>query len=126
MTAALRRMIGAGFIAGLLPLAHAHTFVVLMVVGACLALIFPRWRLWFAFFAVASVLALPQMWWATRASAVRAGSFFEWTYGWEHGQQNVWWFWLNNTGLFIPALVAALAWRGARPLEVFNTLMKMG
>ncbi len=114
--AALRRMIGAGVVAGLLPLVHAHTFVVLMVVGACLALVFPRWRLWFAFFVVASVLALPQMWWATRASAVRAGSFFEWTFGWDKGQQNVWWFWLNNTGLFIPALGAALAWRGRRPV----------
>ncbi|HEX8178859.1 MAG TPA: hypothetical protein VF525_04875, partial [Pyrinomonadaceae bacterium] len=110
--ATLRRMIGAGVVAGLLPLVHAHTFVVLMVVGACLALLFPRWRLWFAFFLAASVLALPQMWWATRASAVKAGSFFEWTFGWDRGQQNVVWFWLRNTGLFIPALVAALAWRG--------------
>ena len=109
--AALRRMLGAGLIAGLLPLVHAHTFVVLMVVGACLALLFPRWRLWFAFFAAASVLALPQMWWATRASAVKAGSFFAWTFGWDHGQQNAVLFWLNNTGLFIPALGAALAWR---------------
>ncbi|HYX41665.1 MAG TPA: hypothetical protein VE821_08210, partial [Pyrinomonadaceae bacterium] len=109
--APLRRMIGAGLIAGLLPLAHAHTFVVLMIVGACLALLFPRWRLWFAFFITASVLALPQMWWATRASAVHASSFFEWTFGWDRGQQNVLWFWFKNTGLFIPLLVAALAWR---------------
>jgi hypothetical protein len=108
----LRRMIGAGVVAGLLPLVHAHTFVVLMVVGACLALLFPRWRLWFAFFLTASVLALPQMWWATRASAVKAGSFFELTYGWDHGQQSLVWFWFKNTGLFIPALIAALAWRG--------------
>jgi hypothetical protein len=110
--AALRRMIGAGVVAGLLPLVHAHTFVVLMVVGACLALLFPRWQLWFAFFLTASVLALPQMWWATRASAVKAGSFFELTYGWDHGQQDIVWFWFKNTGLFIPALIAALAWRG--------------
>jgi hypothetical protein len=108
----MRRMIGAGLCAGLLPLVHAHTFVVLMVVGACLALLFPRWRLWFAFFVAASVLALPQMYWATRASAVKAGSFFEWTLGWDRGEQNVVWFWLKNTGLFIPLLIAALAWPG--------------
>ncbi len=114
--AALRRMLGAGLIAGLLPLAHAHTFVVLMLVGACLALLFPRWRLWCAFFAAATVLAVPQMWWATRASAVKAGSFFEWTFGWDRGQENVFTFWLRNTGLFIPLLVAALAWRGRRPV----------
>ncbi|HEX8070307.1 MAG TPA: hypothetical protein VF546_10175 [Pyrinomonadaceae bacterium] len=114
--ARLRRMIGAGLVAGLLPLAHAHTFVVLMIVGACLALLFPRWRLWFAFFAAASALALPQMWWATRGSAVRAGSFFELAFGWDHGAQNVFWFWLNNTGLFIPLLAAALLWRGRAPV----------
>ncbi len=106
----VRRMVGAGLVAGLLPLVHAHTFVVLMVVGACLALIFPRWRLWFAFFAAASLLALPQMWWATRASAVKPASFFEWTLGWDSGGQNIVWFWLKNTGLFIPLLIAALAW----------------
>lgn len=114
--APLQRMLGAGLIAGLLPLAHAHTFIVLMLVGACLALLFPRWRLWFAFFVAASVLALPQMWWATRASAVKAGSFFEWTFGWDRGHENVLTFWLRNTGLFIPLLVAALAWRGRAPL----------
>jgi len=109
--APLRRMLGAGFIAGLLPLVHAHTFVVLMIVGAGLALLFRRWRLWYSFFWTASMLALPQMWWATRASAVHASSFFEWTFGWDRGQQDVLWFWFKNTGLFIPLLVAALFWR---------------
>src|SRR6266481_2013211 len=41
------RMIAAGVIAGLLPLTHAHTFVVVMMVGACLAL-WLNWRLWAA------------------------------------------------------------------------------
>ena len=109
--ARLRRMLGAGFIAGLLPLAHAHTFVVLMIVGGCLALLFRRWRLWYTFFWVASILALPQMWWATRASAVHASSFFDWAFGWDRGQQDVLWFWFKNTGLFIPLLVVALIWR---------------
>ncbi|MCA1555585.1 MAG: hypothetical protein LC747_02735, partial [Acidobacteria bacterium] len=106
------RMTGAGVIAGLLPLVHAHSFVVLMLMGGCLALLFPRWRLWFIFFAVALVIAAPQMWWATRGSAVRAESFFGWQFGWDRGEQSAWWFWLKNTGLFIPLLVAAIAWRG--------------
>ncbi|HEV2882406.1 MAG TPA: hypothetical protein VGX24_14095 [Pyrinomonadaceae bacterium] len=111
------RMIGAGVVAGLLPLAHAHSFVVLMLMGGCLALLFPRWRAWFIFFAVALLIAAPQMWWATRESAARAGSFFGWQFGWDRGQQDVFWFWFKNTGLFIPLLVAALAWlawRGRR------------
>ena len=106
------RMMGAGVIAGLLPLVHAHTFMVLMLMGGCLALLFPRWRLWFIFFAVAFVIAAPQMWWATRESAAQAGSFFGWQFGWDRGEQSAWWFWLKNTGLFIPLLVAAIAWRG--------------
>ena len=42
-----RRMLAAGVVAGLLPLVHAHSFIVVMGVGACLALInWPRWREW--------------------------------------------------------------------------------
>jgi hypothetical protein len=109
-----RRMVAAGAIAGLLPLAHAHTFVVVMMVGACLALFQGqrRWRAWACFFAVALVLAVPQMWWATHRSSVRAGTFFAWQFGWDRGEMNVFRFWLINTGLFIPLLIASLLWRG--------------
>jgi len=110
LSTAERRMIGAGVVAGLLPLAHAHSFVVLMLMSGCLALLFPRWRAWFIFFAVALVIAAPQMWWATRGSAARAGSFFGWQFGWDRREQDALWFWFKNTGLFIPLLVAALAW----------------
>lgn len=109
-------MLGAGIVAGLLPLVHAHTFVSLMLIGGCLALLFPRWRAWMIFFAVAFVVAAPAMWWATRGSAARPSSFFAWQSGWDHGTQNPIWFWFKNTGLFIPLLVAALAWRGRAPV----------
>lgn len=108
------RLLGAGLVAGLLPLVHAHTFVVLMLVGGCLALLFPQWRGWIAFFAFAFVVAAPQMLWATRGSASRASSFFAWQLGWDRGEQNPLWFWLMNAGLFIPLLVVALAWREGR------------
>lgn len=113
-----RRMIAAGAIAGLMPLAHAHGFAVLMMVAACLALLFRQWRLWIIFFAVASVLALPQVFWVTRGSAMRAESFFVLEYGWDHRQTNILRFWFVNTGFFIPLLVAALLWRvkGGAPL----------
>jgi hypothetical protein len=107
-----RRMIAAGVVAGLLPLAHAHSFVVVMVMGACIALFRGSWRNWVAFFFVASVLALPQMWWSTHGSAVNSASFFAWQFGWDHGKESITWFWLKNTGLFIPLLVAAILWRG--------------
>jgi len=109
-------MIAAGIVAGLLPLVHAHSFVVVMAIGACLALLQRRWREWIVFAAVASLIALPQMWWSTRGSAVSASTFFGWEFGWDHGNENPVWFWFKNTGLFIPAIVAALLWRGKKPL----------
>ncbi|MFL6331886.1 MAG: hypothetical protein ACJ754_00925 [Pyrinomonadaceae bacterium] len=133
---ALRPMVAAGVVAGLLPLVHAHTFVVMMLMGACMALaqgaavlfskgegvrvevpawarVWAVWRPWLLFAAAASVLALPQMLFATRDSGVRAGQFFGWEFGWAHGETNVVWFWINNTAVFIPLLVLALAWKGA-------------
>lgn len=111
-TPSAKRMIAAGIVAALLPLVHAHSFAAIMVVGACLALMQRRWRDWFAFFLVASLLALPQIWWSTHNSAVNASSFVEWQFGWDHGKDNVVWFWFKNTGLFIPLIVAAILWRG--------------
>ena len=108
----MTRMFAAGVIAGLLPLTHAHSFVVVMGMAACIALLQRRWRVWFAFALVASFIAIPQMWWSTRGSAVHAASFFAWEFGWDHGLENPVWFWFKNTGLFIPLLVAAILWRG--------------
>ena len=103
-----RRMIAAGVAAGLLPLAHAHSFVVVMGMGACLALIFLRWREWITFFVVASAIAIPQLLWSTWHSAVNAGTFFGFELGWDHGKENPIVFWLKNTGFFIPLIVTAV------------------
>ena len=105
---ATRRMIAAGVAAGLLPLVHAHSFVVVMAMAGCLALIKIRWREWITFFVVASAIAIPQLLWSTMNSAVDASSFFAWEVGWDHGKENPIWFWLKNTGLFIPLIFAAL------------------
>jgi hypothetical protein len=112
----IARMIAAGVIAGLLPLVHAHSFVAVMVVGACIALLQRRWREWITFAVVASAIALPQMWWSTHHSAVNAARFFEWQYGWDRGKEDAIWFWLKNAGLFIPLTIAAILWRGKQPL----------
>jgi hypothetical protein len=83
-----------------------------MLMGACIALLRRRWADWFLFFLVASVIALPQMWWSTHGSAVDAKTFFEWKWGWDRGEESAVSFWLKNTGFFIPLLVIALLWRG--------------
>jgi hypothetical protein len=111
-----QHMIAAGVIAGLLPLVHAHSFVAVMVVGAGIGLLQRRWREWITFGLVASAIALPQMWWSTHNSAVNAARFFEWQYGWDHGKEDIIWFWLKNAGLFIPLTAAAALWRGKHPL----------
>ncbi|HEX7720982.1 MAG TPA: hypothetical protein VF397_02415 [Pyrinomonadaceae bacterium] len=105
-------MIAAGFIAGLLPLVHAHSFIATMGVGGVLALInIKKWRGWLAFFVVASVVAIPQLLWSTHGSAVSTKAFIGRDFGWGHGDENVIWFWFKNTGVFIPLLVAALLWK---------------
>jgi hypothetical protein len=106
-----RRMLAAGVAAGLLPLVHAHTFVVVMGMGGCLALLFWNWRAWAIFFVAAMLVALPQLWWSTHGSSVHAASFFGWQTGWDRGTENIFWFWFKNTGLFIPLTVAAILWR---------------
>lgn len=118
LSPAAKRLIAAGVVAGLLPLAHAHSFVVVMAVGACVALLLGRakWREWIAFFVVALVVAAPQLWLATHGSSVRSGDFFGWHFGWDRGDENVLWFWLKNTGLFIPLILAAVLWHDQTPL----------
>ena len=81
-------MLAAGFIAGLLPLVHAHSFIAIMGVAAVLALInLKRWREWLLFFIVASVIAGPQLLWSTHGSAVSTRAFIAWEFGWGHGDE---------------------------------------
>lgn len=112
-----RRMLAAGFVAGLLPLVHAHSFIVVMGMGGLLALINIRqWRGWLAFFLIASIIAGPQLLWSTHGSAVSTRAFIGFEFGWGHGEENFFLYWLKNTGVFIPLLVAALLWKTDRYL----------
>lgn len=111
---AARRLLAAGVVAGLLPLIHAHSFALLLCIGAVLAVLFASkiaWRVWVLFFLAALVLAVPQLAWVTRESGARAESFIAWQFSWDRGEANPVWFWFKNTWLLIPLLVAALFWR---------------
>lgn len=125
-----RSMIAAGIVAGLLPLVHAHSFVVTMLMGGCLAFLqgislyvsrqdksevnqdskLAIVERWLPFFTFAALVGGPQMLWATHGSAVQSGNFIGWQFGWDHGVENVFWFWFKNTAFFIPLLVLALVW----------------
>jgi hypothetical protein len=114
-----RTLFVAGLVAGLLPLAHAHTFMVLMGMGGCLALLYlAHWRAWAMFFVAASALGLPQVYWVTREAGASAGSFLAWHYGWarpENVSMPLLTFWLVNTGLTFPLAIAAFVWRRPEP-----------
>ncbi|HEY1938232.1 MAG TPA: hypothetical protein VGJ33_09890 [Candidatus Angelobacter sp.] len=108
----LRRMLAAGLCAGLLPLIHAHSFLVVMGVAVCLTLLFrPMWRSWLYFFVVALVVAAPQLYWLAHTGGVNTRSYLGWQPGWDSAGHNFVWFWFVNTGLFIPLLAFALLWR---------------
>jgi hypothetical protein len=111
------RMIAAGVITGMLPLVHAHTFAVVVGVAVCLALLASQRWVWLPFFMWSLALGLPQVWWLAQAGGgVSGGTFVDWSIGWDHGNQHVVLFWLKNTGLFVPLLLAAILWRGENPL----------
>lgn len=108
----IRLMAAAGAVAGCLPLAHTHSYMVVMGMGAVLSLVFWSWRAWMVFFAVAVALALPQLFWVSHGSLVNTRTFVGWSPGWTKGTESYAWFWFKNTGLFIPLLAAALVGRG--------------
>jgi hypothetical protein len=108
---ARRSMVAAGVVAGLLPLAHAHTFAIVMGMAPCLAVLFGSWRAWAIFLATALAVALPQIAWIVHSSSTEASSFLAWHFGWDKGDRNFLLFWFWNTGLFIPLTIAAYFWR---------------
>lgn len=112
-----RRLWVAGSVAALLPLVHAHTYAVVLGIGACQVARARDYRVWWPFFAVALAAGLPQIWSVSRGSEVEVRSLLAWSVGWDHGDQPIVWFWLMNTGLLIPLILLALVWRhGAAPV----------
>ena len=105
---AKRLLAGAGAITGLLPLVHAHAFVVTLAVGAVVAVASRQLSRWWTFFASALVLALPQVAWLAAGSELQTGEFVAFQLGWDRGNRPPLTFWIDNLGLFIPLLAVAL------------------
>ena len=127
---ALRSAVAAGILTGVLPLIHAHSFVVVLGTAFFIGLFFRQWRdgktrPWAVYVLVALALALPQIWWSTKDSIADAGTFFGFEFGWDHRDQNPLWFWFINTGLFIPLAVIGAWWpaRDGRPRLVPRALL---
>src|ERR1051326_5131125 len=99
------RMAAAGIWAGLLPLIHAHTFAVVTGMGVCLAVLFRSlWRSWLWFFALMSLIALPEALWLAHNSGVVVQHYLGWQLGWDREisganppqSYNPVWFWIVN------------------------------
>lgn len=98
-----------GLIAGTLPLIHVHSLAVLFIVTAFLFVFcFDKWREWTTFGIGVAIVAVPELLWAMSGSATRLTEFVAWNFGWDKRDLNFFWFWLKNTGIFIPLLVLAL------------------
>jgi hypothetical protein len=81
-----------------------------MAIACALCVLFPR-REWLGFFVPSLMLALPQALWLASGSAMQANRFLAFHVGWDRGERDPLTFWLWNTGVFVPLLLAALLWR---------------
>lgn len=98
-----------GLLAGLLPLIHLHSLFVLFIVGVCF-LVFrtPYWRQLVSFAVGVGVIAIPELIWSMSGSATEASAFVSRHFGWDAGQNNIVWFWIKNTGIFIPLIAGGI------------------
>jgi hypothetical protein len=107
----------AGTIAGLTPLCHLHAYGTVVALAGFWALFTPR-REWLAYFVPALALGVPVVLWMAGAGAASVRVQWWWLANTAGHQDGPVWFWLKNTGLFIPAMAAAFAWRGLLPPRV--------
>ena len=99
----------AGALAGLLPLFHVHSLVVIGLVTACWAICYPR-PAWIGCFGAMLMLAVPRLLMAVPGDPglPPEHQYPRWLIGWMSGSDFPAWFWLKNTGLFWPLLLIAL------------------
>ncbi len=103
------RAVLVGFLAGMLPLIHLHSLATLFVVTGFLFIFRPeKWREWITFGTGVCLIAVPELAWSLAGSASETSKFIGWHFGWDARDDNILWFWLKNTGIVIPVLVAGI------------------
>jgi hypothetical protein len=101
--------LAVGLLAGMLPLIHLHSLAVLFITGVFLFIFKPdRWREWTAFAVGVGIIAVPELLWTMSGSATRTSEFFGWHFGWDSRDANFFKFWIKNTGILFPVLIAGM------------------
>jgi hypothetical protein len=107
-----------GLLAGMLPLVHLHSLIVLFIVTTFLFWIdFENWRTWVAFGVGVCMIAVPELVWSVVGTASNASEFVAWHFGWDAGETNILWFWLKNAGLVVPLIALGLYLYFKRPKD---------
>ncbi|HEY8813590.1 MAG TPA: hypothetical protein VIP57_00575 [Candidatus Dormibacteraeota bacterium] len=107
-----RTFLFAGIVAGAMPVFHVHAYGTVVALAAFWA-VFNRRREWFAFFVPALVIGVPLVLWmlppANNSVCGQSSSLGGYCIepGWLSGSDFGPWFWIKNTSVLIPLLIAA-------------------
>jgi len=108
-------LILAGLLAGLLPLWHAHTVIALIPAIIGLFILKPN-KNWLHFFITAFLVGLPGILYFLTSEA-SSSAFPHIQLGWMAHDENIFIFWLKNTGLLIPVTIYSLLIPGPKHLK---------
>ncbi len=118
----------AGVVAGLMPLAHAHTVLVMIPTILFLALVHifsernhrsQAVAAWLVFAGVSVIVGFQEVLYFINGVAGTSGQFFRFAPGWT-AQENWLWFWFKNAGLLIPVSLLSILIPGSRSLKAIT------
>lgn len=108
--------ISGGLLAGMLPLFHAHACIALASAIVGIYILSRAKKLWGAFFLPAFAIGIPELFFYAQGEAVQE-SFFRYGPFWMAGERNKIYYWLQNTGLYIPLTIIGLWSNAPKPAK---------
>ncbi len=118
-----------GLIAGLMPMIHTHSFLALGMVSLTWMPVYligkrgvelkAHFLNWVYFGLIASILALPQLFYWTLRQASE-GKFLRFHFNWVNNDDFWLWFWVKNVGLVFIFLVPALLASNRKKLSIYS------
>lgn len=102
-----RKFLFLAFLAGGLPFFHGHAVIVLTVIGCGLLIRYPS-KSWLFLLIPLTLFWFPQVLYLAQmigGKSLESLSFIHFDFGWQSKGFEVFWFWLKNTGPFIPLLI---------------------